>query len=139
MASFYLPSNKTTIVFFPPDGTTGPKGGSPLNDPHIVQVKVRLAKTTQLDRIAYAEAQSDVSQAIQTVLLAHILRPFPRGDTLPGCEHLSDGDIIVEGKGYRLHGSFKPWDSGRTLVLEWGTLRIKPCSDKWNFTFKRLI
>ena len=80
-------------------------------------------------------------KAIESLVFAHIFTALPK-------------EVHVRGPGYILTGSEwinfaifeqslqmwttgrKPWESGKTLSLNWGENVIRPCEDKWNFVFE---
>ncbi|KAF9467852.1 hypothetical protein BDZ94DRAFT_1247888 [Collybia nuda] len=121
--SYYLPLNKATLLFFPPQSDKMINTG-PLSMPWVVQVMIKQARTEPIDEIAvFFRAQNEITSAIESVLVTDILAPLP------------SNEVKLAGRGYSLHGVRKCWKYGKGIELAWGETPIRTCDDKWVFNF----
>jgi len=108
---YYLPLNKTTLILLHPDE----------NSPFVVQVTAKHAGESVIDElIEFYLAHHEITHAIENLIYAHIRTPLPE-------------NVEVEGAGFLLRGTRKPWSYGKTIKIKWGDEVIKPAEDKWTF------
>lgn len=117
---YYLPLNKSSLVFFPPQSLVDLQG------PYIVQVMIKQAHKEAIHNIlTFYLAQPEITKAIETVLIAHISVPLPL-------------EIQLDGDGYVLRGKRKQWDYGKGLELRWGDQPVRVADEKWLFMFETI-
>ncbi|KAF8155612.1 hypothetical protein B0H34DRAFT_714036 [Crassisporium funariophilum] len=123
---YYLPLNKSTLIFFRPSFASSSSDSSELerNDGHVVQVTLKQAQRDPVKELTTAfVSQHEITKAVESIIFAHIFTSLPKS-------------IHVEGRGYVLHGTRKPWEYGKKLSLKWGQRTVTPCEDKWTFVLE---
>jgi len=74
----------------------------------------------------YAQVQPTTSKLVTKLATQHVRLPFPRA-AFP---------LVLEGDGYILHCTLKPWPYGKTLELNWGEISLTPSEEKWQVLFE---
>ncbi|KAF8814797.1 hypothetical protein BYT27DRAFT_7156558 [Phlegmacium glaucopus] len=125
---YYLPLNKSTLVFFPPSeqSLSSNQDSIPQNGHgYVVQVMIKSTQENPtIEEITTAFIyQYEITKAVESIIFARIFMPLPT-------------EIRVEGKGYVLHGRRKTWVYGKSLQLKWGEICVRPCEDKWVFVLE---
>ncbi|KAF8066028.1 hypothetical protein FPV67DRAFT_1450450 [Lyophyllum atratum] len=122
MPAYQLPLNRSVLVFFPPDEYDMHLTGRTLYEARVVQVYLKQRKSTLRDMETFFRVQQDITTAIESILLAHITSPLP-------------ASLTVEGEGYTLYGSRKPWNYAKPLRFTWGSRDVRAAEEKWVFVF----
>ncbi|KAH9072892.1 hypothetical protein EDB83DRAFT_2516652 [Lactarius deliciosus] len=74
----------------------------------------------------YAQVQQTTSELVTKLVAQHVRLPFPRA-VFP---------LVLEGDGYNLRCTLKPWPYGKTLELKWGEIWLTPSEEKWQVLFE---
>ncbi|KAF7761423.1 hypothetical protein Agabi119p4_9415 [Agaricus bisporus var. burnettii] len=113
--SYYLPLNRTSLLLL------HPQHPNPKQRPIVVQITTKMANERVVDEMTqFYLSHKDITKAIENLLCAHISTPVPR-------------QVEIEGDGFLLRGSHKPWSYGRTISIKWGDQNLQPADDKWTF------
>ncbi|KNZ78308.1 hypothetical protein J132_01088 [Termitomyces sp. J132] len=118
--SYSLQLGKTALIFFPPfypDTRTE----HPSADAQVVQVIIKPRKSTKRCIELFYKFERDITTAIESLLLGHIVARLPER-------------VTIEGEGYALRGHRRPWKYGQTFVkFSWGEKELRASDDKWIF------
>ncbi|KAJ7118664.1 hypothetical protein C8R43DRAFT_1035759 [Mycena crocata] len=119
--SYRLRLGQSTLVFFPSQSFAG----GALHESHVVQVMVKTESTspTREEVAAYYDAQEEITNAVETLLLKNLIIPFQK-------------TVEIKGDGYILTGEQKEWVYGRGLEPKWGDEEVRVGADKWVFYFR---
>ncbi|KAH9050270.1 hypothetical protein EDB84DRAFT_594842 [Lactarius hengduanensis] len=85
--------------------------------------------TTHTDKevlALYAQVQQTTSELVTKLAAQHVRLPFPQA-VFP---------LVLEGDGYNLRCTLKPWPYGKTLELKWGEIWLTPSEEKWQVLFE---